>query len=60
MTSGECFENKWFYMKDIGKYLSEEILLTHECSWIGWYVIISYTGYENQISYFKTFWCLQI
>ena len=31
MTSGECFENKWFYMKYIGKYLSVEILLTHEC-----------------------------
>ena len=27
MTSGECFENKWFYMK----YLSAEILLTREC-----------------------------
>ena len=34
MTSGECFENKWFYMKYIGKYLSVEILLTRECiSW---------------------------
>jgi hypothetical protein len=21
MTSRECFENKWFYMKCIGKYL---------------------------------------
>jgi hypothetical protein len=21
MTSGECFENKWFYMKYIGKFL---------------------------------------
>ena len=31
MTSGECFENKWFYMKYIGKYLSVEILLTREC-----------------------------
>jgi hypothetical protein len=31
MTSGECFENKWFYMKYIGKYLSAEILLTREC-----------------------------
>ena len=31
MTSRECFENKWFYMKYIGKYLSEEILLTREC-----------------------------
>ena len=31
MTSRECFENKWFYMKYIGKYLSGEILLTHEC-----------------------------
>ena len=32
MTSGESFENKWFYMKYIGKYLSAEILLTLECS----------------------------
>jgi hypothetical protein len=32
MTSGECFENKWFYMKYIGKYLSVEILLTNECT----------------------------
>ena len=31
MTSGECFENKWFYMKYTGKYLSVEILLTREC-----------------------------
>jgi hypothetical protein len=31
MTSGECVENKWFNMKYIGKYLSVEILLTHEC-----------------------------
>jgi hypothetical protein len=35
MTSWECYENKWFYMKCIGKYLSEEILLTRECiSWL--------------------------
>jgi hypothetical protein len=27
-TIKECFENKWFYMKYIGKYLSVEILLT--------------------------------
>ena len=33
MTSAECFENKWFYMKYIGKYLSAEILLTCECIW---------------------------
>ena len=33
MTSRECFKNKWFYMKYIGKYLGEEILLTCECSW---------------------------
>jgi hypothetical protein len=32
MTSRECFENKWFYMKYIGKYLSGEILLAHECT----------------------------
>jgi hypothetical protein len=31
MTSRECYENKGFYMKYIGKYLSEEILLTREC-----------------------------
>ena len=31
MTSRECFENKWFYMKYLGKFLSGEILLTHEC-----------------------------
>ena len=33
MTSWECYENKWFYMKYIGKYLSEEIFLTCECSY---------------------------
>ena len=33
MTSWECYENKWFYMKYIGKYFSGEILLTRECSW---------------------------
>jgi hypothetical protein len=32
MTTWECYENKWFYMKYIGKYLSGEILLTRECS----------------------------
>jgi hypothetical protein len=32
MTSGECFENKWFYMKCIGNFLSAEILLTRECT----------------------------
>jgi hypothetical protein len=31
MHSRECFENKWFYMKYIGKYLSGEILLAREC-----------------------------
>jgi hypothetical protein len=32
MTSWECYENKWFYMKYtcIGKYLSGEILLIRE------------------------------
>jgi hypothetical protein len=33
MTSWKCYENKWFYMKYIGKYLSVEILLTRECSY---------------------------
>ena len=32
MTSWKCYENKWFYMKYIGKYLSKEILLTRECT----------------------------
>jgi hypothetical protein len=27
----ECVENKWFNMKYTGKYLSVEILSTHEC-----------------------------
>ena len=31
MTSWECYENKWFYMKYIGKYFSVEILLTCDC-----------------------------
>ena len=30
MTSEEFFENEWFNMKYIGKYLSEERLLTLE------------------------------
>ena len=30
MTSGECFENKWVYMKYIRIYLSAERLLTRE------------------------------
>jgi hypothetical protein len=33
-TSEECFENKWFYMKYIKKYLGVEILLTRECTCI--------------------------
>ena len=31
---GECFENKWFYMKYIGKYLSAEILLPLKCIYV--------------------------
>ena len=31
MTLRECFENKWFYMKYIGKYLSGEILFVEAC-----------------------------
>ena len=30
MTLGEVFENRWFYMKYIGKFLCAEILLTRE------------------------------
>ena len=40
MTSWECYENKWFYMKYIGKYLSGEILLTSECLYKSDYKII--------------------
>jgi hypothetical protein len=43
MTSWECYENMWFYMKYTGKYLSGEILLTRECTiklagsvYLGW------------------------
>jgi len=32
MTAGECLQNKWFYMKYIGKYLNVEILLICDCS----------------------------
>jgi hypothetical protein len=32
MTSGECFENKWFNIKYIGKYLNAVKLLTRECT----------------------------
>ena len=32
MTLGECFENKWFYMKYIRKYLCVEKILPGECS----------------------------
>jgi hypothetical protein len=39
MTSWECYENKWFYMKYIGKYLSGEILLTRECILNNWYKV---------------------
>jgi hypothetical protein len=31
MTSGEFFENMWFYMKYIGKYFSAARLLISEC-----------------------------
>ena len=50
MTSGECFENKWFYMK----YLSAEILLTRECIWEknkGKYVDIYNGEKNNELSY---------
>ena len=29
MTAGECLQNKWFYMKYIGKYLNVEILFVN-------------------------------
>ena len=32
MTSRENFDNKWFYMKYIEKYLTAEKLLTRECT----------------------------
>jgi hypothetical protein len=39
MTLRECFENKWFYMKYIRKYLSGEIHLARECI-INLYVLL--------------------
>ena len=32
MTSWECYENKWFYMKYIGKMAETESLLSTCCS----------------------------
>ena len=32
MTSGECFENKWFHVKYIGKYLNEKRLMNCKCT----------------------------
>ena len=32
MTSWECYENKWFYMKYIGKMAEAESLLSTCCS----------------------------
>ena len=29
MTSWECYENKWFYTKYKGKYLSKEMSITY-------------------------------
>ena len=40
MTSWECYENKWFYMKYRGNSLSGEILLTRECLYKSDYIII--------------------
>jgi hypothetical protein len=31
MTSGECYENKWFYMKYIGKMAETGSLLSTCC-----------------------------
>jgi hypothetical protein len=31
MTSWECYENKWFYMKYIGKMVETESLLSTCC-----------------------------
>jgi hypothetical protein len=49
MTSWECYENKWFYMKYIGKYLSEEILLRfkHKCKFLTsqFYMIYLYSKF---------------
>ena len=39
MTSGKCFEYKWFYMKYIWKYLSKERHQTCECRLILFYCI---------------------
>jgi hypothetical protein len=36
MTSWECYENKWFYMKYIGKMAETESLLSTCCTYIIW------------------------
>ena len=41
MISRECFENKWFYMKYIEKYLRGEILLARECR-LAWGALYSW------------------
>jgi hypothetical protein len=33
MTSWECYENKWFYIKYIGKMAETESLLSTCCTW---------------------------
>ena len=53
MTSRECFENKWFYMKYIGKYLSGEILFARECM----FVIVS--DYQIHVIYCTVFYHLK-
>jgi hypothetical protein len=40
MNSRECFENKWFYMKYIGKYLNGEILLAVSVFSIAWILLL--------------------
>jgi hypothetical protein len=58
MTSGECFENKWLYMKYIGKYLSAEILLTRDGVSVHCLYIINIMdntkAFEAQIGVFGT------
>ena len=36
MNSWECYENKWFYMKYIGKMAETESLLSTCCTYIIW------------------------
>jgi len=54
MTSGECFENNWFYMKYIEKYLSAERPLTNNIPVYLYQTLQSYGLWRGLIIFRKT------